>query len=90
MHFEQDSLLSRVLQSVSNVILSCSAKASFQQAVSMKGASNVIENIRDGASLLFQRLGLSDFAPIDDINLISGMEQTSFLFQQVSKVGFLH
>ncbi|GMH30036.1 hypothetical protein Nepgr_031879 [Nepenthes gracilis] len=31
---------------------------------------DVIENIRDGASLLFQRLGLSDFAPIDDINLV--------------------
>ncbi|GMH32095.1 hypothetical protein Nepgr_033939 [Nepenthes gracilis] len=26
---------------------------------------DVIENIRAGASLLFQRLGLSDFAPID-------------------------
>ncbi|GMH23138.1 hypothetical protein Nepgr_024981 [Nepenthes gracilis] len=79
---------------------------------------DVIENIRDGASLLFQRLGLSDFARIDgwylppsacisssgekfgrtnsgivlftDINLISGMEQTSFLFQQASKVGFSH
>ncbi|GMH26510.1 hypothetical protein Nepgr_028353 [Nepenthes gracilis] len=28
---------------------------------------DVIENIRDGASLLFQRLGLSDFAPIDGV-----------------------
>ncbi|KAJ4841578.1 hypothetical protein Tsubulata_031085 [Turnera subulata] len=80
---------------------------------------DVIKNIRDGASLLFQRLGLRDFARIDgwflptsmdsfsssdgkfgrtksgtilftDINLISGMEQTSFLFQQASKVGFSH
>ncbi|KAL8039013.1 hypothetical protein ABFS82_10G007900 [Erythranthe guttata] len=80
---------------------------------------DVITNIRKGASLLFQRLGLRDFARIDgwflppsahtayltgnkfgrsesgtivftDINLISGMEQTSFLFQQASKVGFSH
>ncbi|KAB1224521.1 D-alanine--D-alanine ligase [Morella rubra] len=79
---------------------------------------NVIESIREGASLLFQRLGLRDFARIDgwflpnsvhmllssnskfgrtesgnviftDINLISGMEQTSFLFQQASKVTVL-
>ncbi|KAK6118223.1 hypothetical protein DH2020_048009 [Rehmannia glutinosa] len=80
---------------------------------------DVIRNIREGASLLFQQLGLRDFARIDgwflppsahtgyltsnkfgrsesgtivftDINLISGMEQTSFLFQQASKVGFSH
>ncbi|KAM7264723.1 hypothetical protein ACFE04_002406 [Oxalis oulophora] len=80
---------------------------------------DVIKNIREGASLLFKRLGLRDFARIDgwflpsstsnlsssehnigrtdwgtiiftDINLISGMEQTSFLFQQASKVGFSH
>ncbi|KAA8517699.1 hypothetical protein F0562_015173 [Nyssa sinensis] len=80
---------------------------------------DVIQTIREGASLLFQRLGLRDFARIDgwflppsahissflenkfgrtelgtviftDINLISGMEQTSFLFQQASKVGFSH
>ncbi|XP_021766135.1 uncharacterized protein LOC110730606 isoform X2 [Chenopodium quinoa] len=79
---------------------------------------DAIEMIREGASLLFQRLGLCDFARIDgwylppsflklssgskfgrsesgfvlftDINLISGMEQTSFLFQQASKVGFSH
>ncbi|XP_024021190.1 uncharacterized protein LOC21385822 [Morus notabilis] len=80
---------------------------------------DVIETIREGASLLFQQLGLRDFARIDgwflpdsfhmlsspenrfgktelgtvvftDINLISGMEQTSFLFQQASKVGFSH
>uniref|UniRef100_A0A2N9IXE1 ATP-grasp domain-containing protein n=1 Tax=Fagus sylvatica TaxID=28930 RepID=A0A2N9IXE1_FAGSY len=80
---------------------------------------DVIETIREGASLLFRRLGLRDFARIDgwflpnsvhtlssskskygktelgniiftDINLISGMEQTSFLFQQASKVGFSH
>ncbi|CAK7336658.1 unnamed protein product [Dovyalis caffra] len=80
---------------------------------------NVIENIREGASILFRQLGLRDFARIDgwflpnsthafsskdgkfgrtgsgtviytDINLISGMEQTSFLFQQASKVGFSH
>lgn len=80
---------------------------------------DVIRNIREGASSLFQRLGLRDFARIDgwflppsahtayltgnkfghsesgtivftDINLISGMEQTSFLFQQASKVGFSH
>ncbi|KAK7294798.1 hypothetical protein RJT34_17694 [Clitoria ternatea] len=80
---------------------------------------DVIENIRRGASLLFQQLSLQDFARIDgwflpnpgsklssserefgrtesgtiiftDINLISGMEQTSFLFQQASKVGFSH
>ncbi|KAK6943406.1 D-alanine--D-alanine ligase, C-terminal [Dillenia turbinata] len=79
----------------------------------------VIDVIRNGASLLFQQLGLRDFARIDgwflpssasifsssenkygrnkwgtivftDINLISGMEQTSFLFQQASKVGFSH
>ncbi|KAK4396058.1 D-alanine--D-alanine ligase A [Sesamum angolense] len=79
----------------------------------------VIRNIREGASSLFQQLGLRDFARIDgwflppsaetsyltgnklgrsefgtilftDINLISGMEQTSFLFQQASKVGFSH
>lgn len=83
--------------------------------------TNVIEHIRTGASLLFKRFGLRDFARIDgwflpssaqtsfstdndnkfgicksgvilftDINLISGMEQTSFLFQQASKVGFSH
>ncbi|XP_057972095.1 uncharacterized protein LOC131160433 isoform X2 [Malania oleifera] len=79
---------------------------------------DVIKRIRRGASLLFERLGLRDFARIDgwflpssvttlssdnkfgstesgtviftDINLISGMEQTSFLFQQASKVGFSH
>ncbi|KAK7287185.1 hypothetical protein RIF29_00288 [Crotalaria pallida] len=80
---------------------------------------DVIKNIRKGASVLFQQLGLRDFARIDgwflpnssckfsssknefgrtesgivlftDINLISGMEQTSFLFQQASKVGFSH
>lgn len=81
---------------------------------------DVIDNIRKGASLLFQQLCLQDFARIDgwflpnsgsklssssergfgrtesgtiiftDINLISGMEQTSFLFQQASKVGFSH
>ncbi|XP_057808252.1 uncharacterized protein LOC131022747 [Salvia miltiorrhiza] len=80
---------------------------------------DVTRMIREGASLLFQRLGLRDFARIDgwflppsahtayltgnklghsesgtivftDINLISGMEQTSFLFQQASKVGFSH
>ncbi|OIV98557.1 hypothetical protein TanjilG_12143 [Lupinus angustifolius] len=80
---------------------------------------DAIENIRKGASVLFQQLGLRDFARIDgwflpnssctlsssesdfgstesgtilftDINLISGMEQTSFLFQQASKVGFSH
>ncbi|KAK4268487.1 hypothetical protein QN277_025140 [Acacia crassicarpa] len=79
----------------------------------------VIENIRKGASALFQKFRLRDFARIDgwflpnscckslysesgfgrtesgtivftDINLISGMEQTSFLFQQASKVGFSH
>ncbi|KAM1038336.1 hypothetical protein EV1_032673 [Malus domestica] len=79
----------------------------------------VIESIREGASQLFRKLGLRDFARIDgwflpnsihvptlsdskfgrtemgtifytDINLISGMEQTSFLFQQASKVGFSH
>ncbi|XXG39900.1 hypothetical protein AAC387_Pa01g0745 [Persea americana] len=83
--------------------------------------TDAIECIRKGASLLFQRFGLRDFARIDgwflpssvhtlsstgsdskfgntksgtviftDINLISGMEQTSFLFQQASKVGFSH
>ncbi|MCL7023324.1 hypothetical protein MKW94_028513 [Papaver nudicaule] len=82
--------------------------------------TDVIEMIREGASLLFKRFGLRDFARIDgwflpsshlsssaendnkfgrsksgtiiftDINLISGMEQTSFLFQQASKVGFSH
>ncbi|XP_038980270.1 uncharacterized protein LOC103702084 isoform X2 [Phoenix dactylifera] len=82
--------------------------------------TDVIECIRQGASLLFQRLHLRDFARIDgwflpdpvdvlpsvdnhnkfgftksgaiiftDINLISGMEQTSFLFQQASKVDVL-
>ncbi|KAF5476357.1 hypothetical protein F2P56_008083 [Juglans regia] len=80
---------------------------------------DVIESIREGVALLFQRLHLRDFARIDgwflpnsvrmlssseskfgrtesgniiftDINLISGMEQTSFLFQQASKVGFSH
>uniref|UniRef100_A0A7C8YZN4 D-alanine--D-alanine ligase n=1 Tax=Opuntia streptacantha TaxID=393608 RepID=A0A7C8YZN4_OPUST len=77
---------------------------------------DVIEIIREGASFLFQHLGLHEFARIDgwylpsskisfsgqfgktdsgvvlftDINLISGMEQTSFLFQQASMVGFSH
>ncbi|KAD0007802.1 hypothetical protein E3N88_44935 [Mikania micrantha] len=80
---------------------------------------DVTEKIREGATILFKRLGLRDFARIDgwflptsasvsssekddfgrtesgivlftDINLISGMEQTSFLFQQASKVGFSH
>ncbi|KAK1406577.1 hypothetical protein QVD17_42013 [Tagetes erecta] len=80
---------------------------------------DVIEKIREGASILFKQFGLRDFARIDgwflppaasisssetnnygrtesgtilftDINLISGMEQTSFLFQQASKVGFSH
>nr|GEY64589.1 D-alanine--D-alanine ligase family [Tanacetum cinerariifolium] len=75
---------------------------------------DVIQKIREGASILFKNLGLRDFARIDgwflpasaklssseandfgrtesgvviftDINLISGMEQTSFLFQQGSK-----
>ncbi|THG09330.1 hypothetical protein TEA_007907 [Camellia sinensis var. sinensis] len=78
---------------------------------------DVINSIREGASLLFQWLGLRDFARIDgwflpasaclssssenkfgktesgtiiftDINMISGMEQTSFLFQQASKVAY--
>ncbi|KMZ73515.1 D-alanine--D-alanine ligase [Zostera marina] len=83
--------------------------------------TEVIDCIRQGASLLFRIFGLRDFARIDgwflpssdstlistkennkfghttsgtvyfiDINLISGMEQTSFLFQQASKVGFSH
>ncbi|KAF6152644.1 hypothetical protein GIB67_008081 [Kingdonia uniflora] len=83
--------------------------------------TDVIEYIRRGASMLFQKFGLRDFARVDgwflpssvrissftenenkfgmtkygtivftDINLISGMEQTSFLFQQASKVGFSH
>jgi len=80
---------------------------------------DVIQKIREGASILFKKLGLRDFARIEgwflpasaelssseaidfgrtesgvviftDINLISGMEQTSFLFQQASKVGFSH
>ncbi|XP_019092536.1 PREDICTED: uncharacterized protein LOC104745036 isoform X2 [Camelina sativa] len=80
---------------------------------------HVIKRIREEASLIFQKLGLRDFARIDgwylapnsnllssaserlggpesgdiictDINLISGMEQTSFFFQQASKVGFSH
>ncbi|XP_013648121.1 uncharacterized protein LOC106353000 [Brassica napus] len=80
---------------------------------------HVNKSIREEASLLFQKLGLRDFARIDgwylaptsnispapnetsrgrmsadiiftDINLISGMEQNSFLFQQASKVGFSH
>ncbi|ESQ49193.1 hypothetical protein EUTSA_v10020004mg [Eutrema salsugineum] len=80
---------------------------------------DVIKSIREEACLLFEKLGLRDFARIDgwyltptsnlssaadetiggrklgdimftDINLISGMEQTSFLFQQASKVGFSH
>ncbi|XP_031376335.1 uncharacterized protein LOC116192059 isoform X2 [Punica granatum] len=38
------------------------------------------------------RFGKTDYGTIvfTDINLISGMEQTSFLFQQASKVGFSH
>ncbi|KAL9256034.1 D-alanine--D-alanine ligase-like protein [Drosera capensis] len=79
---------------------------------------DVMASIREGASLLFERLGLCDFARIDgwylpspapvsfsgqkfgrtnsgfvlftDINLISGMEQISFLVQQASKVGLSH
>ncbi|KAH8505914.1 hypothetical protein H0E87_012933 [Populus deltoides] len=56
----------------------------------------VIENIREGASVLFRQLagkfGRTELGTIiyNDINLISGMEQTSFLFQQASKVGFSH
>ncbi|CAI0475694.1 unnamed protein product [Linum tenue] len=38
------------------------------------------------------KFGRSDMGTVlfTDINLISGMEQTSFLFQQASKVGFSH
>jgi hypothetical protein len=62
--------------------------------------------IREGAARLFKVLGLRDFARVDgwllpadgtdtrivfsDINLMSGMEQTSFLFQQAAEVGLGH
>jgi D-alanine-D-alanine ligase-like ATP-grasp enzyme len=62
--------------------------------------------IREGAARLFRVLGLRDFARVDgwllpanstdttivfsDINLMSGMEQTSFLFQQAAEVGLGH
>ncbi|WCJ27957.1 D-alanine--D-alanine ligase family [Euphorbia peplus] len=39
-----------------------------------------------------EKFGRSDLGTVvfTDINMISGMEQTSFLFQQASKVGFSH
>ncbi|XP_020578177.1 uncharacterized protein LOC110023213 isoform X2 [Phalaenopsis equestris] len=83
--------------------------------------TDVIEDIRQGAALLFKCFKLREYARIDgwflpspvnlfsssekdlvfgetksgtivftDINLISGMEQSSFMFQQASKVGFSH
>ena len=54
--------------------------------------------VRDGAARLFRELGLRDCARVDgwylgdgrvvftDVNIVSGMEQTSFLFQQAAQV----
>ena len=58
--------------------------------------------IRAGASAVFRALGLRDVARLDgwylpsgaivfsDLNMVSGMEQTSFLFQQAAQVGLSH
>ena len=62
----------------------------------------VVAAIRAGASAVFRSLGLRDFARLDgwylpsgevvfsDLNMVSGMEQTSFLFQQAAQVGLSH
>ena len=56
------------------------------------------QRVRDGAAYLFRVLHLRDCARVDgwyttdgrvlftDINIVSGMEQTSFLFQQAAQV----
>ncbi len=61
-----------------------------------------IERIQAHAEQLFALFGLRDFARFDgwilpngeiwfsDFNIISGMEQNSFLFQQASRVGLTH
>jgi D-alanine--D-alanine ligase len=61
-----------------------------------------VQSIRKTAKALFQDLGFRDFARIDgwitqegriyfsDFNPISGMEQNSFLFQQLAQVGISH
>lgn len=62
----------------------------------------VIETIQTQAEQLFALLGMKDCARFDgwvmpdgniwfsDFNPVSGMEQNSFLFQQMSRVGFSH
>ena len=64
--------------------------------------NEVIETIQTQAEQLFSLLGMKDCARFDgwvmpdgniwfsDFNPISGMEQNSFLFQQMSRVGFSH
>lgn len=61
-----------------------------------------IERIQVQAEQLFKVMGMRDFARFDgwlmpdgkiwfsDFNMISGMEQNSFLFQQTSRIGFSH
>jgi D-alanine--D-alanine ligase len=63
---------------------------------------DVLGTIRDQARTLFRELGLHDFARFDgwvsptgeilwsDVNLITGLEQNSFLFQQAAHIGWTH
>lgn len=65
-------------------------------------SNETIETIQTQAEHLFALLGMKDCARFDgwvmpdgniwfsDFNPISGMEQNSFLFQQMSRVGFSH
>ncbi len=65
-------------------------------------SDHTIETIQAQAEQLFALFGLRDYARFDgwvfpdgkiwfcDFNLISGMEQNSFLFQQAARVGMTH
>lgn len=65
-------------------------------------SNEVMETIQTQAEHLFALLGMKDCARFDgwvmpdgniwfsDFNPVSGMEQNSFLFQQMSRVGFSH
>ena len=64
--------------------------------------NEVIEKIQIEAEQLFSVFGMRDFARFDgflmpdgnvwfcDFNIISGMEQNSFIFQQASRIGLSH
>ena len=65
-------------------------------------SSQALHACRDRAEAIFTTFGLSDFARLDgwvceqqgficsDINIISGLEENSFLFKQASTCGFSH